>query len=165
MSQYKELYCDSDWVAGQAAVSRHGQARLRHGRLPGHDTTLGRGAGREGKHTGRAGMRWGVGAGALGRRRWGARAQALGHQVHGRTGARVATRHIGARMRRLGAREALGEGGAGRDTLRHEARARDTGARGVRSRGARHGRWGRGLGVLLGCGLCTWCTQPVFDPV
>ena len=21
------------------------------------------------------------------------------------------------------------------------------------------------LGVLLGCGLCTWCTQPVFDPV
>ena len=23
----------------------------------------------------------------------------------------------------------------------------------------------RGLGVLLGCGLCTWCTQPVFDPV
>ena len=24
---------------------------------------------------------------------------------------------------------------------------------------------GRGLGLLLGCGLCSWCTQPVFDPI
>ena len=36
---------------------------------------------------------------------------------------------------------------------------------GARGTGSRHGRWAFGLGVLLGCGLCTWCTQPVFDPV
>ena len=36
-------------------MSRHGQARPRHSRLPGHDTALGRGARRAGK-------RWGVGA-------------------------------------------------------------------------------------------------------
>ena len=30
---------------------------------------------------------------------------------------------------------------------------------------ARRAAGARGLGVLLGCGLCTWCTQPVFDPV
>ena len=39
------------------------------------------------------------------------------------------------------------------------------GARGRGARGARHGHWARGLGVLLDCGLCTLCTQPVFDPV
>ena len=33
------------------------------------------------------------------------------------------------------------------------------------ARGERQGHWARGLGVLLGCWLCTWCTQPVFDPV
>ena len=41
------------------------------------------------------------------------------------------------------------------------------GARGGRA-GARVARGtsvGRGLGMLLGCGLCTWCTQPVFDLV
>ena len=52
---------------------------------------------------------------------------------------------------------------------RRAGRKRERGARGrARGRGARgsrHGSWARGLGVLLGCGLCTWCTQPVFDPV
>ena len=41
----------------------------------------------------------------------------------------------------------------------------DVGRAGARGKGAWHGRWARGLGVLLSCGLCTWCTQPVFDPV
>ena len=31
----KNSIVTADWVAGQAAVSRHGQARPRHGRLPG----------------------------------------------------------------------------------------------------------------------------------
>ena len=43
--------------------------------------------------------------------------------------------------------------------LRHDAGRCDT------ALGAATWRWARGLGVLLGCGLCTWCTQPVFDPV
>ena len=45
-----------------------------------------------------------------------------------------------------------------------------TGAGARQARGALQGRVGhaagaRGLGVLLGCGLCTWSTQPFFDPV
>ena len=46
---------------------------------------------------------------------------------------------------------------------------RDTAER-ARSRALRHGMAGhaaraRDLGVMLGCGLCTWCIQPVFDPI
>ena len=104
-------------------MSRQGQ--------PGHDTALGRGTGR----VGRAGRRWGVGAGALKRRARGS--------TGGDTALGSATRP-GARSR----------------ALRH---GRQT--HGACDRGARHGRWERGLGVLLGCGLCTWCTQPIFDPV
>ena len=48
--------------------------------------------------------------------------------------------------------------------LRHGTGRCDTARRGAQT-GARHRRWARDLGVLLGCGLCTWCTQPVFDPV
>ena len=36
---------------------------------------------------------------------------------------------------------------------------------GTQARGTGLAARARGLGVLLGCGLCTWCTQPVFDPV
>ena len=47
--------------------------------------------------------------------------------------------------RRKGARGAVGEHG--------KSIGRSAGALGVR------------LGMLLGCRLCTWCTQPVFDLV
>ena len=54
-------------------------------------------------------------------------------------------------------RRACGVRRAGAQSRRSGQRARLTGA--GRAAGA------RGLGVLLGCGLCPWCTQPVFDPV
>ena len=59
-----------------------------------------------------------------------------------------------------GAGSAGGGAAGGRAQADVRARADSRGAR-----GARHGRWASGLGVLLGYGLCTWCTQPVFDPV
>ena len=83
-------------------------------------------------------------------------------------------------VRRLGAR---GTQGAGRRTDAGRAARQASGAlrhgRGARPRHdqtlPRHGHTcatmsGLGaacahLGVLLGCGLCTWCTQPVFDLV
>ena len=46
-----------------------------------------------------------------------------------------------------------------------------TRCRGMRSRGAagawgaRHVHWACGLGVVLANRLCTWCTQPNFDPI
>ena len=44
-----------------------------------------------------------------------------------------------------------------------EQRARQEQEAGVGWRATR--RSGRCLGVLLGCGLCTWCIQPIFNPV
>ena len=69
-------------------------------------------------------------------------------------------RAVGTRQRALGRGAEAGSRGtqAGR-----AAEARGEGSTG--ERGARQGRWALGLGVLLGCGLCTWCTQPVFYPV
>ena len=59
----------------------------------------------------------------------------------------------GARCRQP--RGALGE----RGTCDTGAGRRALGARGA---GVRPGRtWAR----RLGCGRCTWCTQPIFDPV
>ena len=95
--------------------------------------------------TERAGI--GVGRGALGAGRHGqARTQQGTWRCDKARGARGQTR--GARADERG------------------ARAEERGVRGPQ--GARHGRWARGLGVLLGCGLCTWCTQPFltrFDSV
>ena len=56
-----------------------------------------------------------------------------------------------------------GQEGARADApgARQERAGRTVGALGTHSRGARGAR----LGVLLGCRLCTWCTQPVFDTV
>ena len=72
------------------------------------------------------------------------------------------SRH-GAGRRVLGAgREGAGFAGT-HGTAERAAGAR--GAGGARGRGAWHKRWARGLGVLLGYGLCTWCIQPVFDPI
>ena len=85
----------------------------------------------------------------------------------------IAIRHrqaLRARGGELGSQAgALGAGGrTGRAA--HE-RMRGACGRGSRAdvradaRGARHRGWARGLGVLLANGLCTWCTQLVFDPV
>ena len=76
-------------------------------------------------------------------------AQALSKGAGGRTG------HGGWRAGRVGGRAG---GSAGR-------------ASGRGGRGAQVGRAGRRraacahLGVLLGCGLCTWCTHPDSDLV
>ena len=53
--------------------------------------------------------------------------------------------------------EARSESGSRRTDARSESSSRRT--------GTRHKRLVRGLGVLLGYGLCTQCTRPVFDPV
>ena len=50
---------------------------------------------------------------------------------------------------------------------RRAACAQARGAQQARSRRAgraQPGRWVKGLGVRAGYGLCTQCTQPVFDP-
>ena len=77
-----------------------------------------------------------------------------------RHGAGWACRRGGTGAQALGAGQALGWVQAGARGMQVELGAHD-----ARGTGARHRRWARGLGVLLGCGLCTWCTQPVFDPV
>ena len=45
------------------------------------------------------------------------------------------------------------------------AQRREGRAAGACGTGARLGRWACGLGVLQANRLCTWCTQPIFDPV
>ena len=58
-------------------------------------------------------------------------------------------------------------GGAGGSGGRTGGRAGRTGGRAGRT-GGHAGRRRAAcahLGVLLGCGRCTWCTQPIFDPV
>ena len=65
--------------------------------------------------------------------------------------------------RRLDARgaQARRAGHAGRRrALGAQASARRAGERWAGARGA-----ARALGVLLANRLCTWCTQPIFDPV
>ena len=67
-----------------------------------------------------------------------------------------ATAHL---SRRLGAGLARHAGGERRRGVRGTGGSAGTG---------RHRRWAHGLGVLLGCGLCTWCTQSVltrFDSI
>ena len=66
-----------------------------------------------------------------------------------------------------GAREAvciaIQTGRAAGTHSRASDRGAQVGARGAHGMQAR--RWARDLGVVLGCGLCTWCTQPVFYSV
>ena len=57
------------------------------------------------------------------------------------------------------------------EAVSRHGRARAQQGTATRRYALRHGMAGhaaqasaRGLGVLLGCGLCTWCIQPVFDP-
>ena len=90
--------------------------------------------------------------------------------VRGKDTRRCAAQHgRWARMRERGARARAGRWGTalacGRQAL--GARQANEGARGTRGTGAWHGRGVQvcGLGVLLGYGLCTWCTQLVFDSV
>ena len=89
---------------------------------------------------------WGAGAGrALGRWAQGARAAGL----------------AGAGRWQAGGKRALGVG-----ALDAAARGLGTG-RAAWALGSRPGRWARGLGAWRAAWprLCTWCTQPVFDPV
>ena len=86
---------------------------------------------------------------ALGSRRWGAGARGdttLGTTT--RPGAQAA-----------GCCDTAGARAGGREGGRV---GHAVGAHKARGKSARHGRWARGLGVLLGCGLCTLCTQPFF---
>ena len=87
----------------------------------------------------------------------------LGAGLRGRDTRRRAAQHGCWASRRPWSARARGAG-AGR-ALGHDTGA--WGARGTRDTGAGHARGVQvyGLGVLLGCGLCTWCTQLVFDPV
>ena len=87
---------------------------------------------------------------------------------------RAGVRALGARLSVRGARQASAWGARQEGARGAEGRV----GRGIRagprktsgaSGGARHERTARALGallgVLLGCRLCTWCTQPVFDSV
>ena len=85
--------------------------------------------------------------------RWARDTQALGSRQERGTGA---GRRAGYAYGRAG-----GHAGGRAERAR---RARNAGGP-LGARGARHGRWERDLGVLLGCRLCTWCTQPVFNPI
>ena len=87
-----------------------------------------------------------------------ARGQELG--VGGRRWAQAAGGRLG-RARGAERQSARGAQAAGR-----QAHARQ-GAAGVGARGAGLGRAGRvawALGAWAGCGLCTRCTWPIFDP-
>ena len=87
----------------------------------------------------------------------GAQVRRVGHAGRKQALGRWAARALGAATRQLG--------------LRHDRGARprhdQTRPRHGRTRAAMRGLGVACayLGVLLGCGLCTWCTQPVFDPV
>ena len=101
--------------------------------------------------------------------------------VSGKDTHRHATQH-GRWARRRAPKRALARGERGTGVGAHGAAGREqgtgalggtgAGAQGVgaRGRGSRRGvrmtrQPGHGLGVLLGCVLCTWCNQPIFDPV
>ena len=82
----------------------------------------------------------------------------------GRAGGR--TGHAGGRTRRAGGSAGGRAGQAGARGTRAGARGTRAGARAALARRAgRRSAACAHLGVLLGCGLCTWCTQPVFDLV
>ena len=61
------------------------------------------------------------------------------------------------------ARTQHGAGSAGRAQARGRGAGGRAGCTGERT-GSRRAACAH-LGMLLGCGLCTWCTQPIFDPV
>ena len=68
--------------------------------------------------------------------------------------------------RAIGARGALASGRRAGERQARGARqgsAADAGARGAHGLGVARS-WARGLGVRPGCGLCTRCTWPIFDP-
>ena len=75
---------------------------------------------------------------------------------------------LGAGGRWAGQHGCWAAGGRGRRARQGRATGRRSGlvaqARGERGTGAVRATM-RGLGMLLGRGLCTWCTRPVFGPV
>ena len=100
-----------------------------------HDTALGKSTGRAAGRAGLAGRRWGVQVDAQGTQQ--------ARRRLGERGARGA--QAGGRRGRAGRRATGGECAAGR-------------------RWARGARAAWALGARAGCGLCTRCTRPFFDP-
>ena len=82
---------------------------------------------------------------------------------HSRRGAQVERWALGRGARDTGAGRATRVLGAGHGRWARGAGARHT----AQVLGARHRRWARGTdaGRAGWPRLCTWCTQPVFDPV
>ena len=163
VSQYNRLYCDWGlvWLTNCIAIQlwqarkkgwvvlQYNTASLGHGTCVGH-----RGAGRAtlghnttlGAHDMAARVQRYDAVGAT-IRRAGARDTARAAQLAGHSRARCDTVGLGHYTAGPGCDTKLGR--------RHDTVVC-----------TRLGRaCARRLGVLLGCGLCTWCTQPAFDPV